>query len=100
MNLPTTNPLKRRAHALLDDVRAGLHHEPAAVVWALRCLGEPVALPNLHPLETPRFRLNGPAPLCHLRVGAEVAIPRADVRMSAALTGTAGSAGSASGVAR
>lgn len=43
MNLPTTNPSKRRAHALLDDVRAGIYHSAEAIRWALRVLGEPVA---------------------------------------------------------
>jgi hypothetical protein len=42
MNLPTDNPMKRRAHALLDDIRAGLHHPIEAIRWALRVLGEPV----------------------------------------------------------
>ena len=36
------NPLKRRAHMILDDVRAGIHHEASAVTWALRMLGEVV----------------------------------------------------------
>ena len=34
------NPLKRRAHMILDDVRAGIHHDAKAVTWALRVLGE------------------------------------------------------------
>lgn len=42
MNLLTHNTLKRRAHAILDDVRAGVHHDRQAVNWALRVLGEPV----------------------------------------------------------
>lgn len=41
--LRSSNPLKRRAHMILDDVRAGIHHEAAAVAWALRMLGEVVA---------------------------------------------------------
>lgn len=41
--LRNTNPLKLRAHALLDDVRAGIHHPAAAIAWALRMLGEVVA---------------------------------------------------------
>jgi hypothetical protein len=36
------NPLKLRAHRLLDEVRAGIHHEPSAIAWALAILGEPV----------------------------------------------------------
>ena len=43
MTLPTSNPLKRRAHMILDDVKAGLYHEAKAITWALRVLGEPVA---------------------------------------------------------
>lgn len=42
MNRPN-NPSKLRAHAILDDIKAGLYHSPEAVRWALRCLGEPVA---------------------------------------------------------
>lgn len=42
MTLRTNNPVKLRAHALLDDVRAGLFHGDDAVTWALRVLGEPV----------------------------------------------------------
>lgn len=41
--LRNTNPLKLRAHSLLDDVRAGIHHPAAAIAWALRMLGEVVA---------------------------------------------------------
>lgn len=39
----TKNPMKLRAHAILDDVRAGLYHSREAINWALRMLGEPVA---------------------------------------------------------
>jgi hypothetical protein len=38
----TKNPMKLRAHAVLDDVRAGLYHSLQAIKWALRTLGEPV----------------------------------------------------------
>jgi hypothetical protein len=38
----TKNPMKLRAHALLDDVKAGLYHSREAIRWALRTLGEPV----------------------------------------------------------
>ncbi len=38
-NLPEQ---KRWAHAVLDDVRAGMYHGDSAVTWALRVLGEPV----------------------------------------------------------
>lgn len=38
----TRNPIKLRAHMILDDVRAGVHHDTAAINWALRTLGEPV----------------------------------------------------------
>ena len=44
MNHLTRNPLKLRAHAILDDVRAGISHPLEAVNWALRMLGEPVGL--------------------------------------------------------
>lgn len=40
--LRTQNALKLRAHKLLDEVKAGIHHEPRAVKWALAILGEPV----------------------------------------------------------
>lgn len=40
MNHWTKNQLKLRAHALLDDVRAGIKHDRAAIVWALRILGD------------------------------------------------------------
>lgn len=36
------NPMKQRAHMILDDVRAGIHHDRNAINWALRVLGEPV----------------------------------------------------------
>jgi len=39
----THNPVKLRAHMILDDVRAGIDHSLASIVWALRALGEPVA---------------------------------------------------------
>ena len=42
MALRTNNPMKLRAHAVLDDVRAGMYHGDSAVTWALRVLGEPV----------------------------------------------------------
>lgn len=34
--------LKQRAHRILDEVRAGVHHEDRYVTWALWALGEPV----------------------------------------------------------
>lgn len=37
-----SNPIKLRAHRLLDEVRAGMHHDAKAVAWALAVLGEPV----------------------------------------------------------
>ena len=40
--LRTHNPLKQRAHQILDGVRAGVHHDARAVAWALATLGEPV----------------------------------------------------------
>lgn len=40
MNLRSENPMKRRAHAILDDVRAGIDHDTLAVMWALRILGD------------------------------------------------------------
>jgi hypothetical protein len=33
-------PSQRQAHAILDDVRAGMWHSPMAVTWALRALGD------------------------------------------------------------
>jgi hypothetical protein len=42
MNLSTQNTLKQRAHRLLDEVRAGIHHDAKAINWALAVLGEPV----------------------------------------------------------
>ena len=42
MELRTNNVLKQRAHRLLDEVKAGIHHDPRAVKWALAILGEPV----------------------------------------------------------
>lgn len=41
--LRSTDPMKLHAHALLDDVRAGIHHPAAAIAWALRMLGEVVS---------------------------------------------------------
>ena len=41
--LRTPNPLKLRAHQILDGVRAGIHHDARAVNWALAMLGEPVS---------------------------------------------------------
>lgn len=100
MNLPTDNPQKRRAHALLDDVRAGLHHETAAVVWALRTLGEPVELLNLHPLEAQGQRSNGAASLRSLRARPEVAISSADSNVYQAHASSSGNGASAYQVAR
>lgn len=40
MTLPTKNVLKQRAHRLLDEVRAGIQHDPKAVNWALAVLGD------------------------------------------------------------
>ena len=40
--LRSKNTLKQRAHAILDGVRAGIHHDARAVNWALAMLGEPV----------------------------------------------------------
>jgi len=37
-----SNALKVRAHRLLDEVRAGIHHDDRAIAWALAVLGEPV----------------------------------------------------------
>lgn len=37
-----SNRTKLRAHQLLDEVRAGIHHDPRAIAWALAILGEPV----------------------------------------------------------
>jgi hypothetical protein len=42
MSLNTQNTLKQRAHRLLDEVRAGIHHDAKAINWALAVLGEPV----------------------------------------------------------
>ena len=42
MTLRTKNQMKLRAHAILDDIKAGIHHDHKAVDWALRILGEPV----------------------------------------------------------
>ena len=42
MTLRPQNAIKLRAHRILDEVRAGIHHEPQAVNWALAILGEPV----------------------------------------------------------
>ena len=36
----TTNQMKLRAHAVLDDVRAGLPRGTYAIKWALRILGD------------------------------------------------------------
>lgn len=38
----TRNREKLRAHMILDDIRAGIHHSLSAINWALRTLGEPV----------------------------------------------------------
>lgn len=40
--LRNQNPIKKRAHQILDDVRAGIQHDQKAVDWALAVLGEPV----------------------------------------------------------
>lgn len=40
MTLRSDNPTKRRAHAILDDVRAGIDHDSRSVIWALRILGD------------------------------------------------------------
>lgn len=40
--LRTHNSLKQRAHRLLDEVRAGMYHDPKAINWALSILGEPI----------------------------------------------------------
>ena len=42
MMLRNSNPVKLRAHRILDEVRAGIHHARRAVDWALAVLGEPV----------------------------------------------------------
>lgn len=42
MNLQTKNPMKQRAHRILDEVRAGIYHDQKAINWALTVLGEPV----------------------------------------------------------
>jgi hypothetical protein len=36
----TTNAIKLRAHAILDDVRAGIFHDLRAITWSLRILGD------------------------------------------------------------
>lgn len=38
----TRNPMKLRAHRLLDEVRAGIHHDAKAIDHALCMLGEPI----------------------------------------------------------
>jgi hypothetical protein len=99
MTLRTDNPQKRRAHALLDDVRAGLHHESAAVVWALRTLGEPVELLNLHPLEAARSGRHGTAPGSSVCTRPALALHAAASHMQAARTGGIGNGGGAYQVA-
>lgn len=42
--LRSGNPMKLRAHRILDEVRAGIHHDQRAVRWALAVLGEPVGV--------------------------------------------------------
>lgn len=42
MTLRDQNPVKKRAHQLLDEVRAGIQHDAKAIAWALAVLGEPV----------------------------------------------------------
>ena len=42
MNLYTWDVKKQRAHAILDDVKAGLDRTQWEITWALRALGEPV----------------------------------------------------------
>jgi hypothetical protein len=39
--LRTHNAIKLRAHKLLDEVKAGIHHDARAINWALAILGEP-----------------------------------------------------------
>jgi hypothetical protein len=100
MNLPTDNPMKRRAHALLDDIRAGLYHEQPAVTWALRALGEPVHdMRHLHQLEAARERRPGEASPCHLRAVAEVEVLSAASDMPEAHASAAGSGGRAAEMA-
>lgn len=36
------NPMKLRAHKVLDEVMAGIHHDLKTINWALAVLGEPV----------------------------------------------------------
>lgn len=36
----TRNPMKLRAHAILDDVRNGIFHDQKAINWSLRILGD------------------------------------------------------------
>lgn len=40
--LRNQNPIKKRAHKILDEVRAGIYHDQKIVDWALAILGEPV----------------------------------------------------------
>lgn len=42
MTLRSNNAAKLRAHRLLDEVRAGIHHSLQSVNWALSILGEPL----------------------------------------------------------
>ena len=39
--LRTDNAIKMRAHKILDEVKAGIHHDRKAIDWALAILGEP-----------------------------------------------------------
>ena len=38
----TSDPIKLRAHQVLDEVRVGIHHDDDEIAWALIQLGEPV----------------------------------------------------------
>lgn len=40
--LRNQNQIKKRAHQILDDLKAGIHHDKRAINWALSILGEPV----------------------------------------------------------
>lgn len=42
MTLRNSNPIKKRAHMILDDLKAGIYHDAKAINWALRVLGEPI----------------------------------------------------------
>ncbi len=38
----SSDPIKQKANAVLDDIKAGLSHPNRLITWALRALGEPV----------------------------------------------------------